>query len=53
MIAALFDVVGAIAAVGLGVVVITMMCAVVLFFATVMRDLWHELMHHGRGGGHL
>jgi len=53
MIAALFDVVGAIAAVGLGVVVITLMCALVLFFATVIRDMWHELMRHDKGGGHL
>ena len=53
MIAALFDVEEAIAAVGLGVVVIALMCALVLFFATVIRDLWHELWHHDRGGGHL
>lgn len=53
MIAALFDVVGAIAAVGLGVVVITLMCALVLFFATVICDMWHELMRHDKGGGHL
>ena len=50
---ALFDVVGAIVAVGLGMVVIALMCAVVLFSATVVRDLWHDLMHHDRGGGHL